>query len=170
MTVNKYLLMLFSLLMLANIAMIFDLQSSVDQDNKPSIKGLQITKDHSAAQQNRLTQLESRFDTLSVELAGISQNINKLAEASTQNNKALAGSQLNKQSDQLLTHTGPLNQEQIFADSIEKVLELGVLDESAWQSMEQDITAMSKAENRAFWETMLAKIAQDGFIITDYEN
>ncbi|WDE11569.1 hypothetical protein [Thalassomonas haliotis] len=170
MTVNKYLLMLFCLLMLANIAMIHDLQPGSGQDNKASVERLQITKDNSTAEQNRLTQLESRFNTLSAELADISQSLNKLAETSAQNSKALTASQAGKQNDLPIAFTEPLDQAQVFADSIEEVFELGVLDENAWQSMEQDIAAMSKGENRAFWETMITKLAQDEFVISDYKN
>ncbi|WP_281559333.1 hypothetical protein [Thalassomonas sp. RHCl1] len=170
MTVNKYLLTFICLLMLAHTVMIYDLQSSVSQDHQPSVERGQITKDHSMAQQDRLTQLESQFDVLSAELAGISQSLNKLAEASAQNSKALTDAQLSKQSNQLLADSEPFNQQQVFADSIEKVIELGVLDDNAWQSMEQDIAAMSKEENRAFWTTMMTKIAQDEFVVTDYEN
>lgn len=164
MTVNKYLLMLFCLLMLANITMIYDLQSGISQEKKSSVKSRQVAKDNSAAEHDRLTQLESRFDNLSAEITGLTQNLNRLAKASAQNSKTLTDSPANKQNNQTLA------QAQVFADSIERVLELGVLDENAWQNMEQDIAAMSKEENKAFWTTMMAKIAQDEFVITDYEN
>ncbi|WDE05668.1 hypothetical protein SG34_001625 [Thalassomonas viridans] len=170
MTINKYLLTLFCLLMLANIGMLYDLQSGITRDNKPAAANPNIAKDKLGAELDRLIRLESRFEELSAELSLINQALNRLSETSRQNSQGLQDALAYRQNRPEPTQTAQVNQPQVFAGSIEKVFESGVLDEHAWQSMEQDIAAMGKEENKAFWEKMMAKIARDEFIVSDYDN
>jgi len=172
MTMNKPLITAFCFLMLANIGMLYDLQTDAIQDSKPLVEGAKVTKNKPTSEQNRLAQLESRFENLSAEIAMISQSLNRLTEATAQNSTRLQGSLAHKQNHQAVNKDQAASdtQPQVFAESIENVLELGILDEHAWQSMEQDIAAMSKEESAAFWTIMIAKIAQDEFVTNGYEH
>ena len=171
--VNKFLLILFFFLMLANIGMLYDMQygmrSNIAQEIKPPLQSPQTTKTKPALAQHSPAQLASHFDHLSAELTTLTNTVNRLSKTTTQNSKNSQDSQQHVQ-QQNQEQTGAHHQAIIFSESIEKVLELGVLDHHAWQSMEQDIVAMSRQENKVFWEKMMAKIAQDEFVIGDYED
>ena len=166
MAVNKAMLIMTALLLLLNTSFLYYQYKALKQAEPVTMNTSAASETDINKENIRLTKLEARLDDLSNEFLEITVNLNKAVDNATKNSK-----QLSKLTMASLEYQSKVpHQPPVLTDSIENILDLGVLDEDAWQAMEHDIASMSKQENKAFWQKVLAKIEQDAFLIADYQD
>ncbi len=112
-----------------------------------------------------LDDMKARFDMLEKNQRAIIQNI-----ISDHNNRSIAISDDTSAAAISIESASDAELETLqLPDSISESLAFGLLDEQSWTDMHQDITTMSKQENKAFWMQLTTKLESGEVYVTQID-